>query len=96
MLLEHNGLYPATGGMATYSLKSNIEAYRINRVLGFPRLLCIVLFFHEHFRERNMRNMLRLSSFLIRRFYPNWPRAGGESDLPVEEQTRLFWRRKEN
>jgi len=81
--------------MATYSLKSNIEAFRINRVLGLPRLLCIALFFQEHFRQRNMQNMLRLSSFLIRRFYPNWP-WGEISDLPFEEKMRFFWRRKEN
>jgi len=75
--------------MATYPMKSNIEAYRINRVLGLPRLLCIAMFFQE-------QNWGRLSSFLIRRFYPNWPMVGEESDLPFEEQTRLFWSRKEN
>jgi hypothetical protein len=76
--------------MAKYSLKSSIEVYRINRALGLPRLLSLAGFLQE-------QNMRRLSSFLVNRFYPNWPEVNDPpSDLPFEEQTRFFWRRKKD
>jgi hypothetical protein len=59
----------------------------MNRVLGLPRLLSVILLFHE-------LKVPRIPSILIRRFYPNWPKIDEPPDLPFEEQIRFFWKRK--